>query len=278
MLPFLVFHWIHSYGLLMAIGFYAGWYLAARRARAFGEDPDVIGNLVLLCILAGVAGARILYFCLHKRADDSLWAIFRVWEGGLVFYGGLLAAAAAALLYLRWRRLNPWRFADICAPAIAVGQAFGRIGCFLNGCCFGGPAAAGCRLAIRFPRFLSSPAAGKLPEVLGSPPFQDHVHRNWIADAATHSLPVHPTQLYAAFSLFLIAALVIAATPYRRREGELLGLLAILHALQRFAIELVRHDTPPRYLGIGLKAGQLFALVVLVCGVGRNAPPAPARG
>lgn len=277
MYPSFLVAFIHTYGLMLAIGFYAGWFLAARRARAFGENPDVIGNLVLLSILGGVVGARILHFALYKRPGDTLWALFRVWEGGLVFYGGLIGAGLADLLYLRLRHLNMWRFADICAPSIAIGQAFGRIGCFLNGCCFGGPATDAFPFAVRFP--------GLSVGNDGSPPFADHAFRGWIDKAtATASLPVHPTELYAALNLFLIAALLVAATPLRRRQGQLLGWVAILNALQRFAVELVRHDTPPGLLG--LKPGQLGAIVVFLCGLAillwtrshGGAPAQPAPG
>ncbi|MBL7223141.1 MAG: prolipoprotein diacylglyceryl transferase [Candidatus Brocadiae bacterium] len=259
MQPTLFFPFIHTYGLMLAIGFYAGWYIAARRAKAHGVDPDVIGNLVLVSILAGVAGARVLHFALYKPPGEPLWAIFKVWEGGLVFYGGLIGALIANLAYLKWKRLDAWLVADLMAPAIAIGQAFGRIGCFLNGCCFGGPASPRFPLAVRFPRLLD-PAG--LPS--GSPAFLDHVKQRWITDAATHSLPVHPAQLYDSIGLFVIAALLVVATPHRRRNGELLGLLFVLHGFLRLAVEFVRTDTLP--VALGLKAGQLGALVALAIG------------
>jgi phosphatidylglycerol:prolipoprotein diacylglycerol transferase len=273
--PTLFFPFIHTYGLMLAIGFYAAWYVAARRATPFGVDPDLIGNLVLISIVAGVAGARILHFALYKPPGEPLWTIVKVWEGGLVFYGGLIGAAVADALYLRWKGISAWRVADIAAPAIAVGQAFGRIGCFFNGCCYGGPAGASFPLAVRFPRIVGQ--GGKL---VGSPPLLDHLEHFWIPKTATASLPVHPTQLYTAANLFLIAALLVAATPHRRREGVLLGLLFVLHGAQRFAIELVRTDTEPVVLG--LKAGQLGALAVLAIGAAvllwlrRRGRPIPA--
>ncbi len=257
--PTILFPFIHSYGLMLAVGFYAAWWLGARRARAEGISSDVIGNMVLISILAGVVGARLLWFALHRRPGDSPWVIIEVWKGGLVFYGGLLAAAVADFFYLRKARQDVWRVADVVAPAVAVGQAFGRLGCFLNGCCYGGTCTDSFRLGVRFPAFLDEKGAPT-----GSAVFLDHVARHWVPDDAAASLAVHPTQLYEAASLFMIAALITVARPFKRRHGELFALLCILNGVSRFGVELVRRDTPPAVLG--LNPGQLGAIVVLALG------------
>jgi len=253
MQPILLFSWIHTYGLMLAIGFYTGWWLAARRARAEGVDPDVIGNLVLVCIIAGVTGARVLNFFSYRRPDEPLWHIVKVWEGGLTFYGGLIGAAAASATYMLWQRLPVWKIADIMAPALALGQAFGRMGCFLNGCCFGGLAST-CAWSVRFP------GAGPFGRASGSPAYADHLYHKWVTDISGPSLPIHPSQLYAALFLLAICALAVAATPYRRRYGELFGLVCMLNGISRFAVEFTRRDTPS--LLLGLRAGQLGALVI----------------
>jgi len=258
--PNLFFPFIHSYGVMLAVGFYAGWWLASRRAKAEGVDPDAIGNVVLVSILAGVVGARLLWFALHREPGDSIWALVQVWKGGLVFYGGLIAALVADYIYLKTRKLDPWLVADVVAPAIALGQAFGRIGCFLNGCCFGGVCTPAFPMSVRFPAFLNEQ---RIP--VGSSAFLDHVHRFGLPDSAGASFPVHPTQLYEAVALFLIAALVVAATPYKRRHGELFGLVCILNALARLGVELVRRDTTAVFLGIN--PGQVGALMVLSLGI-----------
>jgi len=260
MYPTLIFWFIHSYGLMLAAGFYAAWWLAARRAKAEGISSDIIANLVLISVLGGVAGARLMWFALYRDPDQTWWSIFNVWEGGLVFYGGLIGAALTDFVYVRRRGLNAGQVADVAAPAISIGQAFGRIGCFLNGCCFGGVCSASFPLGVRFPAFLNEEGAP-----IGSPAFVDHVARHWSADNAAASLPIHATQLYTSASLFVITALLVAATPYRRRHGELLGLLCILHAVMRLGMELVRRDSNPEALG--LTAGQLGAIVVLALGV-----------
>ncbi len=259
--PTLFFPFIHAYGLMLAVGFYTAWWLGARRARAEGIHPDVIGNLVLISILAGVVGSRLLWFALYREPGEPVWMLIEVWKGGLVFYGGLIAAAAADYVYLRRQRLAVGHVADVVAPAVAIGQAFGRIGCFLNGCCFGGLSTTHFHLGIRFPEFLDQNGAP-----VGSAPFLDHVRHYGLADNAGASLPVHPTQLYEAASLFIITGLLIAAFPYKRRNGEVFALLCILNAISRFGVELVRRDTTPVFLG--LNPGQIGALIVLAIGIG----------
>ncbi|HPD16651.1 MAG TPA: prolipoprotein diacylglyceryl transferase [Planctomycetota bacterium] len=259
--PTLIFPFIHSYGVMLAVGFYAAWWLGARRAKAEGVHPDVIGNLVLLSILAGVVGSRILWFALYRDPKDSWWVLIEVWKGGLVFYGGLIAAAVADYVYLRLTRQDVWRIADAAAPAIALGQAFGRLGCFLNGCCFGGVCSTSFPLQVRFPAVLNEDGAP-----VGSAPFLDHVRQYGLADNAGASLPVHPTQLYEAASLFMIAALIVVATPYKRRQGELFGLVCVLNAASRLGVEFVRRDTESVLLG--LNPGQVGALAILGVGIG----------
>ena len=266
MKPTLLVSWIHSYGLMLAVGFYAGWWLAARRATQQGEGPDahggkdLVGDLVLLSILFGVGGARILWFVLDASPKEPWWMIFKVWEGGLVFYGGLITAGIADAFYLWRRKVDLWKMADILAPAIAIGQAFGRLGCFLNGCCYGGVCTKGFPLGIRFPAILSPKGAPT-----GSAVFMDHLTRRWVLDTDLASLHVHPTQLYASVSLFAITALVLVAEPYKRRHGELLAAVAILNALSRLGLELVRRDS--EVVALGLKGGQLGGLVVLAAGL-----------
>jgi len=276
--PTLLFSWLHSYGLMLAVGFYAGWWLAARRGRQEGVDPDVVGNIVLISIVAGVAGSRLVWFWLLRDPRDPWWTLFKVWEGGLVFYGGLVGAVLANWLYLWWRKTPVWQMADIVAPSVALGQGFGRLGCFLNGCCYGGACTEHFALGVPFPAFF-----GKSGAVTGSPVFLDHLTRRWVTDASAWSLAVHPTQLYAAMSLLTIAALVVAATPYRRRRGELLAMVMMLNALSRLGIELVRRDAEAELLG--MTAGQLGALVILAAGIalftwarrrGQPAAPTPA--
>jgi len=144
---------VRSYGLMMMIGFLAAVYLAARRARKAGANEEMILNIGLLSLVFGILGARLFYVVhywpLFANSSNRLFAVLNLTSGGLEFYGGFLLAVAAVLIYLRLKKLSIRWYMDILAPSIMVGLAFGRIGCFLNGCCWG----ATCHLpwAVRFP-------------------------------------------------------------------------------------------------------------------------------
>lgn len=144
---------IRAYGFMMMVGFLLSIHLAARRARRCGADEDLVLNLGLIALIVGVIGAR-LFYVMHRlpfflRQDNPLMAIVNITSGGLEFYGGFLLAVAAVIFYIRRKKRSIRWYMDILAPAIMLGLAFGRIGCFLNGCCWGAPTEL--PWAIRFP-------------------------------------------------------------------------------------------------------------------------------
>lgn len=149
---------IRGYGLMFLMGVVSGVMVAVRLGRKVGRNPDQILSLALWMVIAGIVGAR-LFYVIQKwptfQGDnllETLGAALKFTEGGLVVYGSLIGALAAFLIYCSRHRI-PWlEMADVIAPAMAIGLAFGRIGCLLNGCCFGG-VNADCPLAIAFPRY-----------------------------------------------------------------------------------------------------------------------------
>jgi phosphatidylglycerol---prolipoprotein diacylglyceryl transferase len=141
---------IKSYGTMMVLGFLAGLWLARQQARRLGENPDNITNFSLYLLLSGVIGARIMHVWHNwDQIDHSFVEMIAIWNGGLEFLGGVIAAVVVMLWYFRRKKLPTLRYLDILAPALMLGLAFGRMGCLLNGCCFG----ATCDLpwAMRFP-------------------------------------------------------------------------------------------------------------------------------
>ena len=250
---------IRGYGVMLLVAATAGTWLSVRRGRAVGIDADTILALGMEIFLWGLVGARLFYVIEYREqffaADRSLPAalaqVLNIAQGGLVVFGSLPTAAIAAWLFARRRGLDILRLADVIAPGLLVGLALGRLGCFLNGCCYGGP----CDLpwAVRFPPdsppWLDQAARGLLPApVPGQPP-------PW-------SLPVHPAQLYAAIDAALLAALAIAFTPVARRRGAVFALVLTLHPISRLLLEAIRIDEPPA-LGTGLSISQLVSLVLL---------------
>lgn len=190
---------LHSYGLCMAVGILCAYALLAKCAARRGVASESLANLVTGLVLAGLAGARAFYVGEHwsaQYAADPASAL-RIWEGGLMFYGSIVFGAAGLVAWCVWRRRPVREWLDLFAVAVPLGQAFGRVGCFLNGCCWG--RAADTLLSVRYParsmpwlEQVESGALGPLSD--GSLP--------------ARSLPVLPTQLFeAAGCLALCAAL-----------------------------------------------------------------------
>ena len=188
---------LHTYGLCMALGILAAYFFLARLAARRGIGADFLANLVVALVLVGLAGARTFYVAEHWTAQfaaDPLSAV-RIWEGGLMFYGSIVFGAAGLVLWCLWRRRSVLEWLDLFAVAVPLGQAFGRVGCFFNGCCHG--RACETAVSVRYPAY-SLPWRAQLDAGLLRP-FSD-------GSLPAESLPVLPTQLFeaaACFALFL---------------------------------------------------------------------------
>ena len=245
---------VRGYGVMLLVAAACGTWLAVVRGRAFGIDADAILALATEVFLWGLVGARLFYvieyheqfFAPGKPLGDSLRDVVNIASGGLVVFGSLPTAALAAWRFARRRGLDILELADCVVPGMLVGLAIGRVGCFLNGCCYGGP----CELpwAVSFPA--GTEVAAKYP-----------------ASAAGPSVPVHPAQLYAAVDAALLAVLAVAWTPLARRRGEVLALVLTLHPISRLLLEEIRVDEPPA-LGTSLSISQLVSLVLLALAAG----------
>jgi phosphatidylglycerol---prolipoprotein diacylglyceryl transferase len=243
------------YGVMVATAFLAGLWTASRRGLLQGIPAEKILDLGPWLIVGSILGARILYVVSYWReefAGRNLAEIFMVWRGGLVFYGGLIGAVIGGVLYARLKKLPLWKLADAVAPSIALGYVFGRLGCLMNGCCYGRE----CHLpwAIRFP-----------------------------AEHRTYPHPVHPTQIYD--SLLNLALYLFLAWLYRRRkfDGQVFAAYLLGYAVLRFIVELFRGDYPQHYLGGWATPAQLICFATLAAGLMlwgllARKPMAPVQG
>jgi phosphatidylglycerol---prolipoprotein diacylglyceryl transferase len=232
------------YGVMVALGFLAGLWTASRRGPREGISADRIMDLGPWLIIGAVAGARILYVISYWQKDfagRSFMEVFAVWRGGLVYYGGLIGAILATLIYVQLKKLPRWKLADALAPSIALGHVFGRIGCLLNGCCYGQK----CSLpwAIVFP-----PDAGDRGTPAG--------------------IPLHPTQIYE--SLLNLVLYIALAQVYRRKkfDGQVFGTYLVSYAVVRSFVELFRGDYPPEQLVAGwITPAHWVSLAIFIVGV-----------
>jgi len=218
---------IYSYGLLVALGFLAGIGLAVWLAKKEGIPTEQILDLAVYVLLASIIGARLFYVIEFWRdfAGNPI-SVFYIWQGGLVFFGGLLFVILAVIAYARFFKVPLFKVLDVIAPAAALGYALGRIGCFLNGCCYG--------IETNLPWAVKFPALSGLR---------------------------HPTQLYASLSGLLILGLLLFIFYRKKFDGQVFSLGLIFYAVYRFAIEFIR--TNPRYL-LGLTAAQWGSILILL--------------
>jgi len=243
---------IHTYGVMMALGFLAGlgnWVLLGRRD---GRSPQFCTDLMFWVMVAGLAGARTAYVLENwpAYAADPL-SIIRVDQGGLVFYGGFAAAGAAVVMFARRHREPLAGLFDFVVTSVPLAHALGRIGCFLNGCCFGSCTAAATRVA--FPRH--------------SIPWTSQVREGLIDGNATASLPVHPVQLYEAAFNFAVYGLLVWLFRRKLRAGMVTAIYLVLYAIGRFSLEFVRGDRGERLAVQQFSIGQFVSLLVLAAGV-----------
>ncbi len=231
---------LRSYGFMMALGFAVGGWWLVRRGMKKGFPAHRMLDLLIAIVISGLVGSRILYVLTHLPAFSGAWwhafwpiqADGTIGMQGFVFYGGLLAGLpVAAWLTRRWK-MAPLRVLDAAAPPLALGTALGRMGCFLNGCCFGKPT--------------ESPLGVVFPD-------------ECLAGSMFTGIPIHPTQLYITFdSLLIMVALVWMERKRRMFDGAVIGTYLIMIGLLRSVEDFFR------YYESGMQAFSLFGVTVSV--------------
>jgi phosphatidylglycerol:prolipoprotein diacylglycerol transferase len=226
----------------VAAGFLLGLALAIRQGKKEGISPERIIDIAFYVLLSAIVGSRLLFVVINaghylKHPLD----IVKIWEGGLVFYGGLVLAVAVAIWYVRKHSLDMGSLMDIFAPSVAIGHAVGRLGCFSAGCCYGKP--AGIPWAVTFLD----------PECL-----------------ARTGIPLHPTQLYESLGEFLNFVILIILRRHQSFKGQLFWMYIVLYSVLRFTVEFFRGDEARGYIVPGISVSQgissligLAAIVVI---------------
>ena len=248
---------IFGYGFMLFVAVGVGTLVAAWRANKEGLSSDRIWDLAFVLFLSGITGARTFYLVQYRdqvfrdvhTVSDFLYTVFNLSSGGIVLYGGLIAAAVGFFSFCAVNRIRPLALLDIITPSIFLGIGFGRIGCFLNGCCYGDESSL--PWAVRFPR--------------GSATFNALVEKKLLDPDALWTQALHPTQLYSALDGFILAALTAWYFSRRRRNGEVFAIGLTIYPITRFLIEFIRGDEPPRY---GLTISQWISVGIFVVAIG----------
>jgi phosphatidylglycerol:prolipoprotein diacylglycerol transferase len=227
---------IYAYGFFVAIGFLLGFFIAVRRGREEGIPFERIVDLLFCIVLSALLGSRLLFVLtdLDYYRDHPL-QIFRVWEGGLVFYGGLILAIVVSIGYLRWNRLPVWKFGDISAISIALGLFFGRIGCFFAGCCYGKETSLPWGMTFTDPNSLA------------------HLNIN-----------LHPTQVYEAIASLALFLFLDWKRKKKAFEGQIFWLFLLLYSVIRFLIEFWRDDPRGFLFGEALSTSQGIGIFLAI--------------
>jgi len=239
---------------MIALGFAVGIYLASRQARREGVSPDVVLDLSFWVLIASMIGSRVLFILVNfKDYVADPWLVLKVWQGGLVFYGGFIGAVLASLWFCHRKGISFLRIADILIPSVAIGHAFGRLGCFSAGCCHGYPTGLESFGAV-------FSAAGTV-----------------VAKSNMLGVPLHPTQLYESAGELLIFLALLLIRSRKRFHGQVLISYLIMYPILRSIDEMFRGDVERGMLlkldlfGDArpeiLSTSQLISLAVALVGV-----------
>lgn len=237
---------IHSYGLMLAVSFLFGIWLSSSRAKKKGLNPDVIADVGFWVILSAIVGARLYFVMLHpEEFKGNLQSIFNPFQkgqvgiGGLVMYGGFIGAIVSAFLYFKIKKQPFLPYADAIAPSVGIGIFLTRIGCFLNGCCYGASSTGAC--SVSFPHI--SPAGD----------FQQHIHATGL----------YPSQLFESAGGLVMALIVLGIGNCVKIVGFQFYLIGIMYTILRFAVDFSRHYELSEKVG-PLSHNQIVCIVLFV--------------
>ena len=227
---------IHMYGVMIAAGFLAALLMTLRRGKKRGYDEDLIWGIFFCAIIGGMLGTRILYYIVEipeiLKDPSILWDF----KNGYVVYGGIIGGILVGWLYCRIKKLKFLEYFDLMMPSIALAQGFGRIGCFLAGCCYGketsGP------LAVTFTN----------------------------SDFAPNNVALIPTQIYSGFLDFAHFLLLLYVAKHKKADGQVAACYLIFYSIGRFVIEFFRGDIERGSVGV-LSTSQFISIFTTVAGI-----------
>ncbi len=229
---------IHTYGFLIAIGFLVAVNVIKRLATRSNLDVERVLDLTFWSLVLGFLGARILFIITRFSAfmADPI-SMFKVWEGGLVFFGGPLLVVPFAVWYVKKHGMSPWKVVDVIMPGLAIAHVFGRFGCLAAGCCYGRP--TGTNFGVRL--------------------YSDLVEKH------LQGIPLHPTQLYEASALFILFWGLLWVFKHKKFDGQVGLTYFMAYPLIRSVVEIYRGDEIRGFVIDGiLSTSQFISILVFV--------------
>lgn len=233
----------YTYGLFVAIGFMTAIWISQKNAKSHDISHQTITDVFFIILVSALIGARFLYVLINFDAYKNNWLdIFKIWNGGLVFFGGFLAAVVVTAVYLKMRNLDIWKIADVISPGAAFGHAMGRIGCFFAGCCYGKE--CDLPIAVKFTN----------PETL-----------------APIGVYLHPTQIYSVFSNLVLFFILLWLQKRKKFNGMVFLSYIMIYSLFRSIVEFFRGDFRGDFFfdfislsqGIGLSVSVVALMIIL---------------
>lgn len=228
---------VRSYGFMLMLGFAAGTFVTLRGAKRRGMEAEVFLDFAIWALVSSIVAARLTFVMLnYADYEDDFGKVFQLWGGGLSFHGGLAGGIIALAVFCQRRQLSFLTMGDIIAPALPLGYAFARVGCFLNGCCYGTPT--------------------KLPWAVAFP--DEHF-------PGAQTPPSHPTQIYSLLLSLVVFGILWGMRTRAQFAGQLVFLYLVLYSIERFIIEFFRKDvTAAPFMRTPLTQAQAVSIVLII--------------
>ena len=228
---------VYGYGLMIALGILAAYITAEYRARKYKLEDEHVLYLVIWCVIGGFACAKLLFWITEwKSFAADPWYYFKNMADGFVVYGGIIGGILSGYLYCRRKRLAFLQYFDLVMPSIALAQGFGRIGCFLAGCCYGREADS--LFSITFAH----------------------------SDFAPNGVPLIPTQIYSSLLDFIHFVFLLYVAKHKKADGQVAACYLICYGIGRFILEFFRGDLERGSVGV-LSTSQFISVFAAAAGV-----------
>ena len=227
---------LHTYGFLIAIGFTVGIALAVYFGKKENISKEKILDIGFYSLVSAIVGSRLFYVLIeYKYFSRNPIEIFKIWEGGLVFYGGVIVTIPVLLFYFKRHNMQTWKTLDLFAPSFSISHAIGRLGCFSAGCCYGKPVELPWSVTFTDPNSL-----------------------------AITGISLHPTQLYEFTAEIIIFTFLMLFRKHKSFDGQLILIYMLFYSISRFIVEFFRGD-PRGFIYNGFSIAQ--GISVLLFGV-----------